>query len=132
MVLDLSIVGEMRVGIEGNMGEIPWSLPRSAIISARKIDGRTEEKAVVLIVRRIGAKIDSSIVERIAGKIGNLTDAKIEERTGSSIGAKIGEKIVRWIGGRIIDQTREANSVDLIERIPSPETMAVTEETMPA
>ena len=112
MVLDLSIVGEMRVGIEGNMGEIPWSLPRSAIISARKIDGRTEEKTVVLIVRRIGAKI--------------------EGRTGSLIGVKIGENIARWIGGRIIDQTREANSVDLIERIPSPETMAVTEETMPA
>lgn len=110
------------------MGEIPWSLPRSAIISARKIDGRTEEKTVVLIVRRIGARIDSSIVERIAVKIGNLTDGKIEERTGSSIGAKI----VRWIGGRIIDQTGEANSVDLIERIPSPETMAVTVETMPA
>lgn len=113
------------------MGEIPWSLHRSVIISARKIDGRTEEKTAVLIVRRIGARIDSSIVERIAVKIGNLTDAKIEERTGSSIGAKIAEKIGRWIGGRIIDQTREANSVDLIERIPSPETMAVTEETMP-
>ena len=105
------------------MGEIPWSLPRSAIISARKIDGRTEEKTVVLIVRRI--------VERIAVKIGNLTDAKIEERTGSSIGAKIGEKIVRWIGGRIIDQTGEANSVDLIEQIMSQETMVVKAERMP-
>ena len=124
VVLDLSIVGEMRVITEEDMAEIPWPLRRAAMISARKIDGRTEEKTVVLIVRRIG----SPIAGKIAAKIGNLTDEKIEGKIVSSTGVRI----VRLIDARIIAPMQAVNSVGLIGPIRWPANMGVKDERMPA
>jgi hypothetical protein len=70
----------MSVITEAEMGEMRWPSRRLAMISARKIDGRTEEKTVVSIAVRIDEKIavrtDKPIGERIIGPMqaGNSVD----------------------------------------------------------
>lgn len=98
------------------MAELLWWWRKPAMISVKKIDGRTGGKTGVLIVEKIGVKI------------GNWTDERIEGKIVSSTGARTDKPIA----ARITGQTRVANCVGSIEQIMSRGNMVVKAERMPA
>ena len=63
------------------MAEMPWRWRKPALMSVRKIDGRTGEKTGARIANsidgRTDGKIGNSIAVRIVGKIDSSTDAMI-------------------------------------------------------